>query len=128
MSTRNKPLAFGASDYDAIITGLVEQQETQDRTLPSGLTLTVEKAHPVTGQKYEIEYPLESVERPGDLFAQVLADDTGTAARREHRCIQAPIGCGQPISGFRDALSTSEYRISGLCQACQDSVFGESEE
>jgi len=25
---------------------------------------------------------------------------------------------------FRDALSMSEYRISGMCQECQDFVFG----
>lgn len=25
---------------------------------------------------------------------------------------------------FRDKLSAKEYMISGLCQACQDSVFG----
>ena len=25
---------------------------------------------------------------------------------------------------FRDALSIREYQISGMCQECQDSVFG----
>jgi hypothetical protein len=25
---------------------------------------------------------------------------------------------------FRDALSWKEYEISGLCQCCQDCVFG----
>lgn len=25
---------------------------------------------------------------------------------------------------FRDILSTKEYTIGGMCQACQDSVFG----
>ena len=29
---------------------------------------------------------------------------------------------------FRDALSSREYDISSLCQECQDSVFGTSEE
>ena len=27
---------------------------------------------------------------------------------------------------FRDECSTVEYKISGMCQACQDSVFGDS--
>lgn len=27
-------------------------------------------------------------------------------------------------SDFRDALSVKEYHISGLCQDCQDEVFG----
>lgn len=28
---------------------------------------------------------------------------------------------------FRDKLSRHEFRISGLCQACQDSYFDESQ-
>lgn len=35
--------------------------------------------------------------------------------------------CGMPVGGFRDELSRKEYGISGMCQACQDSVFGEEE-
>jgi len=27
-------------------------------------------------------------------------------------------------AGFRDLKSAREYGISGMCQACQDSVFG----
>ena len=29
---------------------------------------------------------------------------------------------------FRDDISKKEYSISGMCQACQDSVFGERSE
>lgn len=32
--------------------------------------------------------------------------------------------CKKSIGKFRDGLSVDEYRISGLCQKCQDSVFG----
>jgi hypothetical protein len=32
--------------------------------------------------------------------------------------------CKKPIGMFRDALSRKEYGISGLCQLCQDKVFG----
>ena len=41
----------------------------------------------------------------------------------EHKC---PF-CRQPIVPdleFRDALSHREYTISGLCQKCQDRMFG----
>ena len=31
--------------------------------------------------------------------------------------------CGGPIDKFRDELSQREYRISGMCQVCQDEVF-----
>lgn len=35
--------------------------------------------------------------------------------------------CNQTIdqTEFRDELSRKEYSISGLCQRCQDEVFGE---
>lgn len=34
--------------------------------------------------------------------------------------------CGREIKmeDFRDPLSLKEYHISGLCQACQDEMFG----
>lgn len=33
--------------------------------------------------------------------------------------------CGKPVGKFKDELSKKEFGISGMCQACQDSVFGE---
>lgn len=51
----------------------------------------------------------------------------GTAAYiAEHKC---PL-CKKDIVEveFVDALSVREYEISGLCQKCQDKVFGEEEE
>ena len=35
-------------------------------------------------------------------------------------------GCNKPINAydFRDELSKKEYHISGLCQKCQDEIFG----
>ena len=32
--------------------------------------------------------------------------------------------CGGPADAFRNARSEREYTISGMCQDCQDSVFG----
>jgi len=32
--------------------------------------------------------------------------------------------CGNAVDELRDDLSFAEYRISGLCQSCQDSTFG----
>lgn len=53
------------------------------------------------------------------LFGRTTALKTGV-------CLKAPIGCGQPVGPFRDELSRKEHAISGLCQACQDSIFGVS--
>lgn len=37
--------------------------------------------------------------------------------------------CGLKVdtSAFRDVLSVREYNISGLCQNCQDDIFGTGE-
>lgn len=43
---------------------------------------------------------------------------------RSNKCLPAPIGCGEPATEFRDAISEREYSISGLCQKCQDATFG----
>lgn len=32
--------------------------------------------------------------------------------------------CGKEAKEFRDQRSIDEYRISGLCQNCQDETFG----
>jgi len=47
-----------------------------------------------------------------------------TIAIETDKCVAPPIGCGQPASEFRDDRSHDEYCISGLCQICQDVVFG----
>ena len=32
--------------------------------------------------------------------------------------------CGEPAIHFDDDLSRKEYSISGMCQICQDEIFG----
>lgn len=36
--------------------------------------------------------------------------------------------CNQPAIEFKDELSRKEYTISGMCQKCQDDVFGGDDE
>lgn len=36
--------------------------------------------------------------------------------------------CREPIGTFRNELSEREYGISGLCQKCQDEIFGDGTE
>ena len=38
------------------------------------------------------------------------------------------VTCGGNAYSFRDSLSRKEYTISGMCQECQDSVFGLEDE
>ena len=37
------------------------------------------------------------------------------------------VKCGETATDFRDELSRKEYGISGLCQCCQDGIFGTEE-
>jgi hypothetical protein len=48
--------------------------------------------------------------------------------RKRTEAIRAGIcvDCGQAVVAFRNALSYREYAISGLCQRCQDEVFGKT--
>jgi len=34
------------------------------------------------------------------------------------------VKCGESAVDFRDELSRNEFGISGLCQTCQDGIFG----
>lgn len=43
-----------------------------------------------------------------------------TATIEADKCVMCPNSAVQ----FRDELSRKEYTISGMCQACQDRVFG----
>lgn len=57
------------------------------------------------------------------IVLETLKDKDKRIAERV--CVQKPIGCGEKVTGFRDRLSEREYGISGLCQKCQDRIFGE---
>ena len=58
-----------------------------------------------------------------DNFAKKAFERSQTEAKEKKICVY----CGNPIKmeDFRDKLSIKEYKISGLCQKCQDDTFGE---
>lgn len=59
-----------------------------------------------------------------DAFLTKLTGRNRREAVHEGFCML----CGGPAIEFRDELSRRENSISGTCQKCQDSVFGESDE
>ena len=63
-------------------------------------------------------------EKSPELTAFLQAVGGRTTAITGDVCLPDPLGCGGPAVEFRDALSAKEYRISGFCQKCQDSIFG----
>jgi hypothetical protein len=61
-------------------------------------------------------------------IAELLEAQSGrTTAITNDVCVRPPFGCGKPATAFRDELSRKEYSISGLCQSCQDRIFGSDE-
>ena len=36
--------------------------------------------------------------------------------------------CKQPVTEFKNAVSSREYEISGMCQKCQNLVFSDRED
>jgi hypothetical protein len=58
-----------------------------------------------------------------DAFSQQAFGRTQTEAQADKVCVF----CGKPATEFRDELSRKENEISGLCQKCQDEVFGGDE-
>lgn len=47
-----------------------------------------------------------------------------TSSINNNVCIPKPMGCGGPATEFTDPQSEHEYRISGMCQKCQDAFYG----
>lgn len=65
----------------------------------------------------------EGVSKALDGMAQALYGRMRSESIQEDICLR----CNQPAVEFTDDLSRSEYRISGLCQQCQDEIFNEME-
>lgn len=55
---------------------------------------------------------------------ETFLEQTFPEFRRRVRLGKCPF-CGMPIrhNEFRDELSRKEFKISGLCQSCQDETF-----
>jgi hypothetical protein len=61
---------------------------------------------------------------------QAFLDSINPSGRSQAASIRADICsmCGKPATEFTDTISEREYRISGLCQSCQDEVFNGEDE
>jgi len=55
-----------------------------------------------------------------DEFLKAITGRDRTQSIKENKCNL----CGGEAISFRDVLSTREYAISGMCQRCQDDIFG----
>ncbi len=57
-------------------------------------------------------------------FVDEASKDLFGRSRTESITTEICVTCGKEVKGFRDGLLRKEYAISGMCQECQDSVFG----
>lgn len=66
-----------------------------------------------------------SFEDKASPIKQFLEENFGTGTAIATKKCSA---CGNVAVQFRDAKSAREFEISGLCQLCQDQVFGDSDD
>ena len=66
---------------------------------------------------------MNEVEKFQDDMAVNLFGRSREIAREGGQCVK----CGEFNLEFRDELSRKEHDISGLCQTCQDGIFGVDE-
>ena len=56
-----------------------------------------------------------------DQSAENMFGNKVSTSLEEEKCVI----CSKPADKFRDEVSKKEYTISGMCQKCQDDLFGE---
>lgn len=61
-----------------------------------------------------------------EFLAALTGGDLPPVAVREERCLRSPFSCGLPLAprvfDSYAAVHEAEWRISGLCPACQDRI------
>jgi hypothetical protein len=67
---------------------------------------------------------MNGLEQFKEEMAFQLFGRSRTLAIAGNQCVK----CGELATDFSDEISRKEYGISGLCQCCQDGIFGAPEE
>ena len=63
---------------------------------------------------------MNELDKAKEEMAFTLFGRSRTLAIAGNGCVK----CGDGAVDFRDELSRKEFGISGLCQTCQDGIFG----
>jgi len=58
-----------------------------------------------------------------DKLSKKAFGESNTECEKKKICVI----CHKQITGFRDETSKREYEISGMCQRCQDEIFGDGQ-
>ena len=67
---------------------------------------------------------MNELQNTKEEMAFALFGRSASIAKASGQCVS----CGEFNLEFRDELSRKEYGISGLCQCCQDGIFGTEED
>lgn len=62
-----------------------------------------------------------------DNYAKKAFGRSQSESEKKGALMAICVFCGKPVDpkkDFRNAISLKEFEISGICQACQDGVFG----
>jgi len=62
-----------------------------------------------------------------DGFINVVGKQIFGIGRKQAHKLNICVTCKDSVLVLRDELSYKEYKISGMCQMCQDKVFKEEE-
>lgn len=85
--------------------------------------LTTVNSHEATKKSPDIEQFLTLLSAHVAPNATPAMNKTRQQVVANNECMT----CQSPNTKFRDDISIKEYRISGMCQDCQDSFFGVEE-
>jgi len=64
-----------------------------------------------------------NVQKFVDILAKQIYGRTILDAKTQNICLK----CGKQVGKFKDDISVREFGITGICQRCQDNIFGEDE-
>jgi len=67
---------------------------------------------------------MSELEQMKEDMAMTLFGRSPSVCKAGGQCVK----CGEFNLEFQDELSRKEYGISGLCQCCQDGIFGVEED
>lgn len=73
---------------------------------------------------------MQPSQKTAEMSALLNALSVRVFGREREESIQnnVCVTCGATATYFKDALSRKEFSISGMCQVCQDGVFGPPED
>ena len=62
-------------------------------------------------------------QNPMDSLIDKMGENVFAMSRTKAHKLLLCVTCGKSADNFKDPISVKEYKISGMCQTCQDQIF-----